>query len=306
MRYKILLLNFFTIFVFEYSYSQTKNGGIIVYENQGEGLLAAPNDLALPYSYKESIVKCEEYVLNGFDNWRLPTKSELNLLYENRNKIGGFRNEFGSPYWSSTSDGRSNYAWYIDFYDGEKGFAPWDYGTSQVRCVRSFNSQEKGPSITNINSQTKKLTFDSISITFINSLKIFYPSESDYTQLQGIYQNPTPLGDGDDIKYLFYIITKNGVVLKRHGTDFINAFKTVTSGGKDYKCSIESNYKAGQLWEYSCSISGDKIIFKDKYGKIDNFHLDRNTHSLIWDNGFNSRGEPEGFLGGSLKFIAPL
>ena len=33
------------------------------------------------------------------DGWRLPTKDELNTLYQNKDKIGGFAN---SGYWSCT------------------------------------------------------------------------------------------------------------------------------------------------------------------------------------------------------------
>ena len=45
------------------------------------------------------------------DGWRLPTKDELNILYKNKDKIGGFVDE---SYWSSTNleDGAS---WGRDF-----------------------------------------------------------------------------------------------------------------------------------------------------------------------------------------------
>ena len=33
--------------------------------------------------------------------WRLPTKDELNILYENKDKIGGFAS---NNYWSSTEE----------------------------------------------------------------------------------------------------------------------------------------------------------------------------------------------------------
>ena len=36
------------------------------------------------------------------DGWRLPTKDELNILYENKDKIGGLIHQLRSPYWSST------------------------------------------------------------------------------------------------------------------------------------------------------------------------------------------------------------
>lgn len=68
------------------------------------------------------------------DGWRLPTKDELNLLYENKEKIGGFANDGG--YWSSTETGLS-FAWLKDFIDGK----PWSFFKTTpilVRAVRDI------------------------------------------------------------------------------------------------------------------------------------------------------------------------
>jgi hypothetical protein len=43
---------------------------------------------------------CADLVLNGFDDWHLPSKDELNALYVNKQLIGGFVDE---NYWSSSS-----------------------------------------------------------------------------------------------------------------------------------------------------------------------------------------------------------
>jgi len=65
--------------------------------------------------------------------WRLPTKSELDLLYKNREKIGGF---FYAIYWSS-SNYNSYDAWAQSFYSGAQ--ATGEKTTSyRVRAVRSF------------------------------------------------------------------------------------------------------------------------------------------------------------------------
>ena len=45
---------------------------------------------------------CDDLVLNGYDDWHLPSIYELQELFINRDKIGGFdENAF---YWSSTED----------------------------------------------------------------------------------------------------------------------------------------------------------------------------------------------------------
>ena len=65
------------------------------------------------------------------NGWRLPTKDELNLLYENKDKIGGFE----SCYWSSTEIGNGG-AWEQSFEDGKQrdfNEIPLNY----VRAVRS-------------------------------------------------------------------------------------------------------------------------------------------------------------------------
>ena len=64
--------------------------------------------------------------------WRLPTKDELNMFYENKEEIGGFANSY---YWSST-DGNGQ-AWVQDFDDGVQ-FSEYKYATHFVRAVRAF------------------------------------------------------------------------------------------------------------------------------------------------------------------------
>ncbi len=67
------------------------------------------------------------------DGWRLPTKDELNILNENRDKIYPFVND---NYWSSTEHDLNN-AWFQFFANGNQ-----DYGnkvnSSFVRAIRSL------------------------------------------------------------------------------------------------------------------------------------------------------------------------
>jgi len=51
---------------------------------------------------------CSDAVHNGFDDWYLPSKDELNKLYLNNTYIGGLSNEY---YWSSSEQNLDN-AWY--------------------------------------------------------------------------------------------------------------------------------------------------------------------------------------------------
>ena len=79
--------------------------------------------------YTDAEIKCKE-LGNG---WRLPNKEELNILYINKQSIGGFANDF---YWSSTEDSDS-FAWIQKFTDGGQGIANKVY-PFYVRSVRSI------------------------------------------------------------------------------------------------------------------------------------------------------------------------
>ena len=76
---------------------------------------------------------CNDLVLNGFSDWYLPSKDELNKLYLNRTAIGGFS---GSNYWSS-SEYSSVTVWQQSFNNGLQGDYS-KYSTNRIRAVRFF------------------------------------------------------------------------------------------------------------------------------------------------------------------------
>ncbi len=81
------------------------------------------------------------------DGWRLPTKKELNLLYENKEKIGGFKN---SNYWSSTGN------WTQNMTDGLQGKSP-RYYKLWVRAVRDPKSKIKSLKLGHLEVATEDL-----------------------------------------------------------------------------------------------------------------------------------------------------
>ena len=88
---------------------------------------------------------CNELVIteNGktYGDWYLPSKEELNLMYENKETIDATATSNGgtafasSKYWSST-EYDDNAAYYQDFSDGFQGNA--NKITFKVRAIRSF------------------------------------------------------------------------------------------------------------------------------------------------------------------------
>jgi len=102
----------------------------------GKAMYATPADAPLTYTFN----RAQKYALmldaNGYKDWRVPTRVELNVLFENRAAIGGFdgyRTPADGWYWSSSQSGPKAYG--QRFTDGfrhydNKGFV------SSLRCVR--------------------------------------------------------------------------------------------------------------------------------------------------------------------------
>ncbi len=76
----------------------------------------------------------DDYTLNGYDDWFLPSKKELKLLYQQKTVVDGFANYY---YWSS-SEYNSVKAWYQYFYNGSQDYFYYKNFTHRVRAVRAF------------------------------------------------------------------------------------------------------------------------------------------------------------------------
>ncbi len=77
---------------------------------------------------------CNDLVLNGYSDWFLPSKDELNQMYLHKDAIGGFASEH---YWSS-SEYSANNAWYQSFANGDSGAIIKPQPNYHVRAVRTF------------------------------------------------------------------------------------------------------------------------------------------------------------------------
>jgi len=159
------------------SIGDTHQGGIIFYlDGSGcHGLVAAPSDQSTgiqwyngsytdTYAYGNGIGSgegnsqgirrwqgtcsscyasqlCQDLNLGGKTDWYLPSKYELNLMYENIGQgnvlglgnVGNFANNY---YWSSTEEGYSG-AW-VQYFDFGTQYVNSKNGTDLVRAVRAF------------------------------------------------------------------------------------------------------------------------------------------------------------------------
>ena len=82
-------------------------------------------------SHEMAMASCRNSRVGGFNDWRLPNKEELNLLYIEKTKIGGF----SIWYWSSTQNGKRR--WVQNFATGEQKNENLEY-KGRCRCVRNY------------------------------------------------------------------------------------------------------------------------------------------------------------------------
>ncbi|MDR1903638.1 MAG: DUF1566 domain-containing protein [Treponema sp.] len=110
-------------------------GGIVVFYNNGRGMEVSGN--LGEYSWEQAKSVARNYKGGGYSNWRLPTKDELNLVYQNL----GAKN-IGDPgvnyHWSSSVDDDGD-AWVRTFNDDyDQGYRYNNSGMCSVRAVRVF------------------------------------------------------------------------------------------------------------------------------------------------------------------------
>jgi PKD repeat protein len=99
-----------------------------------------------PYTSGNTIAanECANLSLNGYTDWFLPSKDELNQMYVNRAAInptatanGGSAFATNYYYWSSSEDNNFNLAWRQSFNNGSQ-FGFYKNYAINVRAVRAF------------------------------------------------------------------------------------------------------------------------------------------------------------------------
>ena len=85
----------------------------------------------VPGNWDTAAQQCDNLALNGFDDWFLPSQSELDQIFGNlkRKNIGNFKNEL---YWSSTETSGGGSAYIQNFNNGKLDY----YGKTNIYYVR--------------------------------------------------------------------------------------------------------------------------------------------------------------------------
>ncbi|GMO50038.1 MAG: hypothetical protein Ta2G_07320 [Termitinemataceae bacterium] len=79
---------------------------------------------------------CSALTIGGFEDWFLPSRDELNLMYKNlsKHKLGNF---LGDAYWSSSQSTEKN-VWFQTFNNGRQYYTGIKTDVLYVRAIRQF------------------------------------------------------------------------------------------------------------------------------------------------------------------------
>ena len=90
------------------------------------------------HKWAEAEKVAEGYRGGNLSDWRLPTKEELNLAYQNLRKPGIITD--GNWYWSSSKGGRFNSEmWLQEFSSGRQATFSYSNTLASVRAIRAFS-----------------------------------------------------------------------------------------------------------------------------------------------------------------------
>jgi Protein of unknown function (DUF1566) len=106
----------------------------------GQPMYTTPADAPLTMRWEQAMNYAADLYAHGHQDWRLPSKAELHVLFNNRAAIGGFDESGSNPsgwYWSATEDpDYPDVAWMERFSDGDRYWL-WKDDDASVRPVRS-------------------------------------------------------------------------------------------------------------------------------------------------------------------------
>jgi hypothetical protein len=216
----------------------TLNGNVIGNPFKLSKIEVAQHDFPNTMNWVDAFKSCEELG----EGWHLPTKEELNLIYKNKDKIGGFSDQ---NYWNSGVN--KNYDFlgcFKSFSDGGWNYYSKENGIFYVRAVRTLPMK---------NTETKTNPFEHI---IGNPIKIgnLEVAEQDFTETmkwKDAIKACKDLGEG------WHLPTKEELNILYKNKDKIGGFETY-----GYWSSSENSVKTA--WIQSFSVGFDFAEGKNK------------------------------------------
>jgi hypothetical protein len=157
--------------------SKFKNGGIVISEKNGIGIAISLLEIGYK-NWTDSKNICESLAINGFSDWRIPSKDELltmSTFYKNGFGFGGFHD---GQFWSSTLI-KNNYHRYPVYYrvsmngDISDFFEMDNFQNMFARPVRTYSyTIKKNPAIISVGDTRQSSTITREAIDLIDTTKI--------------------------------------------------------------------------------------------------------------------------------------
>ena len=138
----LLLGSMFVLQAQNHHFLGEKFGGGIVFStnaNGTHGLIAETEDLGIyAANMVGKAIRIGHYSIKGskFNDWRIPTPSELKLLYKNRSLIGSLNS--GMYYWSATMGFPQKAVGCINFNSGTEVTKNQFPKAAMIRLIREF------------------------------------------------------------------------------------------------------------------------------------------------------------------------
>lgn len=117
---------------------EIRDGGLVIGIFNNKEIILCPKETEKRLNWTGAIEYCNELNYNGYNDWVLPDKEELNFIYQNLYKtfqLPEYQFPGDHAYWSSTEKNSDN-AWYQFLPDGYQFYLS-KYIPLSVRVIRT-------------------------------------------------------------------------------------------------------------------------------------------------------------------------
>jgi formylglycine-generating enzyme required for sulfatase activity len=90
----------------------------------------SPKEYEKRLNWDDAMLYCQLLVIDNKNDWRLPSKEELDYIYHSKKDFAGYY------YWTSTEDSNNNYAWTFNLWDRQNWYDKRN--KFYVRAVRNL------------------------------------------------------------------------------------------------------------------------------------------------------------------------